>query len=161
MISVPPNLRALTVKDPWATLIAIGAKRVETRAYRTRHQGSIAIHSSKALDREDQELYSHEPYHTTLQRAGIRSPDDMSKSAIIAVAEIVACDQVPGGSGWEDAIPPEPERSFGIYQPGRWRTNTASLPPPAQGSSIPLPFPRLAHELRLARLAAGHRATAQ
>ena len=128
MVSSPYILHALTVKDPWATLIAIGAKRVETRAYRTRHRGSIAIHTSKAFDREDQELCSHEPYHTALQRAGI-----LSRGAIIAVAEIVACDQVPGGSGWEDAIPPEPERSFGIYQPGRWMwrlQNIQQLPEP-------------------------------
>ena len=121
------NLRALPVKDPWATLIAIGAKQIETRSYRTRHRGPIAIHSSKALSREDQELCFQEPVRGALERAGIRFPTDMPRGAIIAVAEIAACAQVPGAQDWEEDIPPEPERSFGFYSPGRWMWRLQSV----------------------------------
>ncbi len=114
------NLRALTVKDPWATLIAIGAKQIETRSYRTRHRGPIAIHSSKALSREDQELCTHEPICGALERAGIRSSADMPRGTVVAVAEIIGCDQVPHAPDWETCVPDEPERSFGFYSPGRW-----------------------------------------
>ncbi len=94
-MSDPDNLLALTVKDPWATLIAIGAKQIETRSYRTRYRGPIAIHSSKAFSREDQELCSQEPFRGTLDRADIHPPIDMPRGAIIAVVEIVGCEQVP------------------------------------------------------------------
>ncbi len=121
------KLRALTVKDPWATLIAIGAKQIETRSYRTRHRGPIAIHSSKAFSREDQELCFQEPVRGALERAGIRFPTDMPRGAIIAVAEAAACAQVPGGQDWEEDIPPEPERSFGFYSPNRWMWRLANI----------------------------------
>ncbi len=126
-MSHPHSLRALTVKDPWATLIAIGSKQIETRSYRTRYRGPIAIHSSKAFSREDQELCSQEPLRGTLDRAEIRSPIAMPRGAIVAIAEIVGCDQVPGGQGWEATIPPEPERSFGFYSPGRWMWRLANI----------------------------------
>lgn len=121
------NLRALTVKDPWATLIAIGAKRIETRSYRTRHRGLIAIHSSKAFSREDQELCSQEPIREALGRAGIQSPANMPRGAIIAVAEIVGCDHVPDVLNWERYVPALPERSFGFYSPGRWMWRLANI----------------------------------
>ncbi len=127
------NLRAPAVKDPWATLIAIGAKQIETRSYRTRYRGPIAIHSSKAFSRADQAICSHEPVHGALERAGIHSPADMPRGAIIAVAEIIACDQVPGGQDSREVIPPEPESSFGFYSPGRWLwrlRNVRRLPEP-------------------------------
>ncbi len=133
-----PDLRALTVKDPWATLIAIGAKQIETRSYRTRYRGPISIHSSKAFRREDQEFCSQEPVCSALERAGIYSPTDMPRGAVIAVAEIVACDQVLGGQDSQEMIPPEPERSFGFYSPGRWMWRLANVrrlaePVPSRG----------------------------
>ena len=113
------NLRALTVKDPYATLIAVRTKQIETRHLRTRHRGPIAIHSSMAFSREDQARCSQEAVCSALERAGIRSSADMPRGAIIAVAAVVGCDQVPGGHGREGAIPPGAERSSGSCAPGR------------------------------------------
>ncbi len=135
MVSGSHNLRALTVKDPWATLIAIGAKQIETRSYRTRHRGLVALHSSKAFSSEDQALCFQEPVRSALERAGMRSPADLPRGAVIAVAEIVGCNQVPDGQGWEGSIPSEPERSFGFYSPGRWMWRLQGvhrLPEPVQ-----------------------------
>jgi activating signal cointegrator 1 len=42
-------LKALTLTQPWATLIAIGAKRIETRSWSTDYHGQIAIHAAKGL----------------------------------------------------------------------------------------------------------------
>jgi hypothetical protein len=42
-------MKALTVKQPWAALIAIGAKQVETRSWRTEYRGQLAIHSAATL----------------------------------------------------------------------------------------------------------------
>jgi hypothetical protein len=41
-------LKAITLYEPWASLMAIGAKRNETRGCRTTHRGDIAIHAAKA-----------------------------------------------------------------------------------------------------------------
>jgi hypothetical protein len=40
-------LKAITLYEPWASLMAIGAKRNETRGCRTSHRGDIAIHAAK------------------------------------------------------------------------------------------------------------------
>lgn len=39
-------MKALTIWQPWATAIAIGAKRIETRSWETHYRGPIAIHAA-------------------------------------------------------------------------------------------------------------------
>jgi hypothetical protein len=47
LTSVPaPTVKALTLWQPWATLMALGVKRNETRGWSTTHRGSLAIHAS-------------------------------------------------------------------------------------------------------------------
>lgn len=41
-------MKVLSVLQPWASLIAIGAKRYETRSWRTDHRGPIAIRLQEA-----------------------------------------------------------------------------------------------------------------
>lgn len=43
-------MKALTLTPPWGTLVAIGAKRIETRAWSTNYRGPIAIHQAKLLN---------------------------------------------------------------------------------------------------------------
>ncbi|MCY4541392.1 MAG: ASCH domain-containing protein [Rhodobacteraceae bacterium] len=40
-------MKALSVKQPWANLIASGRKTIETRTWATRHRGPLLIVSSK------------------------------------------------------------------------------------------------------------------
>lgn len=42
-------MKALTLTQPWAALIACGAKRIETRSWGTDFRGRIAIHAAKGL----------------------------------------------------------------------------------------------------------------
>lgn len=39
-------MKALTLYQPWASLVAKGLKTVETRSWATRHRGLLAIHAS-------------------------------------------------------------------------------------------------------------------
>lgn len=39
-------MKALTLTQPWASLVAVGAKRIETRGWNTHYRGPLAIHSS-------------------------------------------------------------------------------------------------------------------
>jgi hypothetical protein len=34
-------MKALTLHQPWATLVALGAKQIETRSWPTRHRGLV------------------------------------------------------------------------------------------------------------------------
>lgn len=38
-------MKAITLMQPWATLVAIGAKRLETRSWSTNYRGPLAIHA--------------------------------------------------------------------------------------------------------------------
>lgn len=41
-------MKALTIRQPWASLIALGVKTIETRSWRTNYRGPIAIHAGIA-----------------------------------------------------------------------------------------------------------------
>lgn len=42
-------MKALTILQPWASLIAIEAKLIETRSWYTSHRGELAIHAGRSL----------------------------------------------------------------------------------------------------------------
>ena len=50
------DVRALTITQPWATLIQRGAKRLETRSWYTNYRGALVIHASKSFPLECQNL---------------------------------------------------------------------------------------------------------
>ena len=41
-------MKFLTIRQPWAQLIAVGAKTIETRPFSTKYRGPLAIHAGKA-----------------------------------------------------------------------------------------------------------------
>jgi hypothetical protein len=43
-------MKAITLWQPWATLIAIGVKPFETRSWPTRYRGPIAIHAGRTRE---------------------------------------------------------------------------------------------------------------
>ena len=49
MAETAATTKALTIAQPWATLVAIGAKQIETRSWQTNYRGDIAIHAGKGL----------------------------------------------------------------------------------------------------------------
>jgi activating signal cointegrator 1 len=51
------QMRLISVHEPWATLMALGLKRIETRNWATSYRGPLAIHASKH-GMSNQELWS-------------------------------------------------------------------------------------------------------
>lgn len=43
-------MKTLTIKQPWATLIALGHKKIENRSWTTNYRGIVAIHAAKCVD---------------------------------------------------------------------------------------------------------------
>lgn len=39
-------MKVISLLQPWATLVVIGAKKIETRSWNTKHRGPILIHAS-------------------------------------------------------------------------------------------------------------------
>ena len=46
------NMKALTIKEPWATLIIEGYKKFEFRSWKTNYRGKILIHSGLTLEKD-------------------------------------------------------------------------------------------------------------
>lgn len=45
-------MKALTIKEPWATLIIDGYKKYEFRSWKTNYRGKILIHAGKSLEQD-------------------------------------------------------------------------------------------------------------
>ena len=43
-------MKVITIKQPWATLIAKGYKKYEFRTWKTKYRGDILIHAGKGID---------------------------------------------------------------------------------------------------------------
>lgn len=52
-------MKALSIKQPWASLIVSGAKVVENRSRKWKHRGPLAIHASKNFDVDGFEWIMH------------------------------------------------------------------------------------------------------
>lgn len=50
------RIKAITLIEPYATLIALGKKKIETRSWGTDYRGPLAIHAAKGFTRDD---YTH------------------------------------------------------------------------------------------------------
>jgi len=86
-------MKALTIRQPWASLVACGAKVYETRSWPTKYCGQIAIH---AAVKDPQTTWNG--LSTKVQRAVLAalldeypSLQNMPRGAVIATAELVEC----------------------------------------------------------------------
>lgn len=80
------NLRALSLRQPWAWLVVNGYKDIENRSWRTNHRGPLLIHASLseafltlAFKEEIKETY------------GIVLPEAVEIGGIVGVVAVVDC----------------------------------------------------------------------
>ena len=83
-------MKALTIWQPWASLIAGGAKQYETRSWATKYRGPIAIHVAARYIRK-WDLPAGLARVVDAEMAAGRCPKwgDMPFGAVIATAELV------------------------------------------------------------------------
>lgn len=138
-------MKAITILQPWATLIALGEKIFETRGWATSHSGPLAIHAGKKIDRDACE---QGPIKYTLSKYGYTA-DNLPTGAVLAKVQLTNCYSVKrdvlGGlvllhsdSGKGYFSTEDDEFYFGDFTSGRfaWElTNVQRLaePIPARG----------------------------
>jgi hypothetical protein len=89
-------VRGLSLWQPWASAIAVGAKRIETRSWGTSYRGPVAIHAAKRFRLIDM-CYFHASWTwcAALHSLGWEmgkdrpGPEDLPLGAFVAVAELV------------------------------------------------------------------------
>jgi hypothetical protein len=140
-------MKAITIWQPWATLIAIGAKRYETRTWDTSHRGPLAIHAAKKIlldaaccDIHPQTMEIGGGFVLVREKDGgytLRTGYDIEAivfplplGAVVATCEIEA-------TGYTENVPVE-ERILGDFSPGRFAWKLANVQPihpvPARGT---------------------------
>jgi len=93
-------MKAITILEPWASLIACGAKRYETRGWPTKYRGEIAIHAAKQFGQQQKGLIDKEPFHSSLFKVldeyscntflgRVSNGETFGK--VIAIADLVDC----------------------------------------------------------------------
>ncbi len=112
MTDLPP--KALSCTQPWATLVVLGEKLWETRTWRTKYRGPLAIHAAKTFPRSARRLAETHPYYGGA--LGKYPIGWMPLGAIIGTVELVECERVEAVVGRIS----DRERAFGDYAPGRW-----------------------------------------
>lgn len=129
-------MKALTIHQPWASLIAYGHKRYETRSWATSYRGPIAIHAGKSLApiRELEESDRRLVWRMRTKLYG-QALDTLPFGAIVAIGELVACSSTLGGM----IVLEENERAFGNFSAGRYaweivNVNPLREPIPARGA---------------------------
>lgn len=107
-------MKVLTLTEPWATLVAIGAKTIETRSWRSWYEGPLAIHSAKSYPRWARDLAKTEPFRTALLAADF--PPEETLGTIRCQTSLLFCTPTEPTS---DKVSPN-ELAFGDYTAGRW-----------------------------------------
>jgi hypothetical protein len=148
-------MKAITIWQPWASLLACGAKQYETRSWKTDYRGPIAIHAA-AKDPCKMSLLGLEEFDKAASEALEKAGQSFTwcllpLGKIIATAELVNCWHIvyhPGPDidiakhikiGAEldvpkhhldfqkYIVPTEQEMLFGDWTPGRYAWELANV----------------------------------
>jgi activating signal cointegrator 1 len=97
-------MKALSLTQPWASLVAIGAKQIETRSWSTRYRGRVAIHAAASFPVTARHLcvgppgFGRSPFREALRAGGYKGPvldghristGDLPLGAVVATATLV------------------------------------------------------------------------
>lgn len=150
-------MKAITLHQPWASLLACGAKKYETRSWATSYRGKIAIHAGKKSPASALRYVGVVAIKAMLQALGfsedsrlVDTLERLDRGVVIATAELVGCHKINTrytshsfdefslfmNNQW---IPiSENEHLFGDWTPGRYAWEFANMtmfpePIPARG----------------------------
>lgn len=135
-------IRGLTLWQPWASLIMVGAKRIETRCWATNYRGLLAIHAAKQYRMQCRDLEAQEPFYSALRPDGNYCYPWTRCGQILCIARLIDCVQIESKTTWpagfkdDLCIPPlPPELAFGDYRPGRFAWILKDVRPLAESIS--------------------------
>lgn len=138
------QVKAISLWQPWASLMATGAKRIETRSWATKYRGPLAIHAAKRCVQNELIHYLGmwdfqgglaplvgKPLDLTFKSWPGVKIKHLPFGAVVAVCELVDC--VPAEKlTLEQVII---EKHFGDFTPGRFAWLTENMRP------LPEPIP--------------------
>lgn len=143
-------MKAISIWNPWAILMAAGYKRIETRhwpPYGLKQGQLVAIHASKRWTYDERDTCEDWPFKDALAKAaerGLWTPEKPPLGAVVAIARFDRAESTnPGGVTLRNKTYPHldmfrvsqqmgDEYDFGNYSAGRfgwWFTEVRPLQP--------------------------------
>jgi hypothetical protein len=130
-------MRAISLHQPYATLISLGEKHFETRSWGTRFRGPVAIHASKGFPGYAQCAAISWPFREVLHEHGLRVAD-LPFGAVVATCVVVDCRRIDPADpqvalDWFKAHAARHDQQFGDYTLGRFMwllSDVVALPEP-------------------------------
>ncbi len=106
-------MKAISLWQPWASLMAIGAKKIEARTWSTNYRGPLAIHASKTLVLPK--------FRKALDDLKIE-PDRLPRGFVLGVCQLILVCKISNSivHNWLESI-------FGDYTPGRYAWLTGDM----------------------------------
>lgn len=92
-------MKALSLWQPWASLIADGRKKIETRHWVLNYRGPLVIHAALKLDKESCCKFGY-------------SPLTIPRGAVVCIVEVTNCVRFP-----HEFAPPD---AYGNFEAGRY-----------------------------------------
>ena len=113
-------MKVLSILQPWASLVVLGHKKIETRSWNTKYRGELLIHASAMKIRLQDGMY---PLIDHMERIGfMENYSELPYGAIIGKAILI--DVVPSEGFYLFASNGisniEQEQAFGDYSPNRF-----------------------------------------
>lgn len=111
-------MKVITLNQPFASLVSIGVKTIETRPWSTDHRGLIGIHS------DNSRLPVIESYYYSLLNSAGLDCEQLPLGKIIAIARLVSCEKVT-----KPKIPCYPQLAFSDFTLGWYALELADIRP--------------------------------
>lgn len=129
-------MKALTIQQPWATLIMLGAKTIETRSWNTRYRGPLLIHAASGKPKLNKQLCKEYPFSEYIEDFFYLPFGKIIGRAVLK--ETFTSQHLKGAFRFHPSAYPEHEQEFGDYSDGRygWLLHDIELfktPIPAKG----------------------------
>jgi hypothetical protein len=129
-------LHSITLHQPFASLIACGAKTIETRGWYTPYRGPLAIHAGKRWDEDV--AGDCVVAHQILKDMGFHPPTERHEEVgkykfrdtlgcVVALAVLADCRQMDGAEGLDAVF-----GSFGVGRYGWVLTDVVPVLPPVK-----------------------------
>jgi hypothetical protein len=134
-------MKALTIRQPWASLFALNVKHMETRSWDTKVRGPVAIHAGLAMPCRVGERIQIGPFEVERDQSGLLLrgatlswPYRLPMGAVVAIGDLFQTRSTTNSEHSPDDL----ERSLGDHSRGRFAWSISSISPvlgwmPAKG----------------------------
>lgn len=112
-------MKALTLTEPWATLMRLEEKRVETRSWKLPNYiigQEVAIHSAKGYPKWAQDMCNLPQFHSSLRPDGNYAYPELHRGHVLCVVKFIGCRFTEDVRNQIS----DKEMAFGDYEDGRF-----------------------------------------